>query len=314
MNNSLTEQETIRTMDGIVFEQLRKEQKSVKVNGYNDKIPMAKDIISKTVFNDAQYDEWTQHHTSPQTMVDYNLVPGEQFQGVRLNYFDRIVYSAFASLYEVGTYYVKLSTIYRTMTGNKDAKLTPEIASKISRSVTKLRTTLFEFDIREEIERMNLPLDVEEGEISANLLHLDTIRVKGNGEHEEYYEIMKEPILFFYAKLKKQILRIPLTHLKVPKLRLGDSVHLDLVYILYEEIDLIKRGKRNAVINYETLFNRLGIDVNYNDNTTKVQIKRVRKNIAEKILPYWVEQGFIVGFENHKCKTGKKINGIRIKK
>ncbi|MEE0987128.1 MAG: hypothetical protein U0L03_06375 [Succinivibrionaceae bacterium] len=131
-----------------------------------------------------------------------------------LTQYDREVHDALVTLYiDGGNEYITPHMIYRAMTGNPEAKLTPKQREDISISLNKLMHS-------------NLVIKPSEEECKAygfrpftyrsTVIQCEEVTVKVNGVIVEVYHLCIEPALYSYANLKNQICRLDIQLLNSP--------------------------------------------------------------------------------------------------
>ncbi len=220
--------------------------------------------------------------------------------------FDREILSIVSSLYAAGNEYQSPQMIFQAMSGNKEkVKLTPEIRTKIIESLRKLRSTTIEFDASQE-EKVGW---VKKGKYEGSLLPSERIEVvELNGQQVlDCIHFLRSSPLYVYAEEKNQISRVNIEMLQAPVNSTTENI--ELKFHLLRLISSMKnsKSKLKPVIRYDTLYEYLGIDENESD------IKHRKKDIRDrvkKILGFWVEKEFILGFDEEK--EGKTIAKIKI--
>jgi hypothetical protein len=210
----------------------------------------------------------------------------EEFNGIKLSKkltaFDKITYIAAGGEYYNGNRRTTLTHIYYTMGGI--TKPSSAQLEKIYKSLTKMRTASIYLDNEEESQRYNYPFYRYEG----NLLPLKMIteRTSVNGRlTDAVIEILDEPPLLRFAKMRKQVTTISVRLLQVPLNKTEDNLQL-MDYLLYR----ISRAKAKTFkILLDTLYKRAGI-------TTKKQKQRAPEKISA-LLEYYREQGTVRAYK-----------------
>ena len=221
--------------------------------------------------------------------------------------FDREILSIASSLYAAGNEYQSPQMIFQAMSGNKEkAKLTPEIRTKIIESLRKLRATTIEIDSSQE-EKAGW---IKQGKYEGSLLPSERVEaVMLNGQKViDCIHFLRNSPLYEYAEGKNQISRVNIAMLKAPVNNTTENI--ELKFHLLRLISSMKnpKSKLKPVIRYDTLYEYLQVDEN--DNDVRHKKKEIRDRV-KKILSYWVEQGFILGFEEEK-EEKNKITKVKI--
>lgn len=228
--------------------------------------------------------------------IDFGELPNVQMSKSITGY-DREVHDAIVSLYVDGeNEYVTPLMIYRTMTGNPKAKITPKIEEEISDSVTKCSITRIYIDSTEEAEAYGM----EKVRYEGNLLYTKKIVGTHKGQTSEWIQIIEKPVLYDYANDKGQVARVNIALLNTPISKNKETINLQ-GYLL-RRISSMQGSKLSKNIVYETIYKHLEITASSNSALLNKQAKIRDK--AKEILTYWKEQQFIKNFkENKKGKT-----------
>lgn len=217
--------------------------------------------------------------------------------------FDREILSIVSSLYAAGNAYQSPQMIFQAMSGNKEkVKLTPDIRAKIIESLRKLRATTIEIDASQE-EKAGW---IKKGKYEGSLLPSERVEVITlNGQKVvDCIHFLRNSPLYDYAEGKNQISRVNIEMLQAPVNNTTENI--ELKFYLLRLISSMKntKSKIKPVFRYDTIYEYLGVE-----NADKTTKKRIRDRVKE-ILRFWVEQGFILGFEEEK--EGKNIAKVKI--
>jgi hypothetical protein len=212
-----------------------------------------------------------------------------------LNSYDREIHDAIVSLYvDGGNEYITPLMIYRTMTGNPKAKITPKQFQAISDSVIKCSVTRIRIDAKDEATAYGMDRLIYEG----NLIYTKKIEGEHKGETNEWIYIMERPVLFDYAESKGQIDRANIKLLNTPVSKNEETIILQ-GYLL-RRIRTMQKSKVSRNILYETIYKQLNIEAATAGALRKKQTK-VRHTVKE-ILDYWMKEKEI---KNYKENLGK---------
>lgn len=206
--------------------------------------------------------------------------------------FDREVHDAIVSLYVDGkNEFVTPLMIYRTMTGDPKAKINPKKAEAISNSVTKCSMTRIIIDSSDEADAFEMDKLYYEG----NLIYTKKVKGEHNGKISEWIYIMEQPILYTYAKNKKQIARTDINLLNTP-INKSDEVIILQGYLL-RRILAMQGSKLNRNILYETIYKHLEISASSPGALRKKQHKV--RDMTKEILDDWVIKKFIKNYDEN---------------
>lgn len=223
-----------------------------------------------------------------------------QITGKReLTPYDREVHDAIVTLFvDGGNELITPQMIYRAMTGNPEAKLTPKQQEAISNSVNKLMySRLVIRASKEECEAYGFKKFSYEGTvIQAEKV---TATFKGS-EVAEVVHLLKEPVLYTYADKKDQIGRLDIKLLNSPVNKTEENITLQSY--LYRRILAIKSsGKISPTIIYDTVYKQIELEAASDGALRKKKLKV--RNTIKQILDYWKKQGFIKDYIENTRKT-----------
>ena len=271
-----------------------------------------KDKITKCLFNNiigaeqetsiATEGQKSKKELTAIVKIDYDKLKNIQY-GRDMSQYDKQVYDAVASL-AIDNRIVKLSTIYRAMTGNNKARLTAKSTADLSESLDKMASTRIIIDASGEKNGYKMDNYIFKG----NLLYLKSLEAEVDGVKEEFIKILDTPILYQYAKAKKQIACTDIAMLNTPINKNKES--LALQSYLMERINDMKGDFKNTQINYNTLFERLSINISGDANSRKK--RTMIRNTTKEILEYWKKENFIKDYKEYSVLGKNSITGIEI--
>lgn len=158
------------------------------------------------------------------------------------------------------------------------------------------------------------------GKIRTNLLMVEAIELDTTGGRVMGYHMLKPPIRYEYSKLLGQVASVPIKYLDVKETKIGDNHHvyatkkrvnnnrqrIAIKEYLLRRICIMKgKSKTSNRILLDTVYKEIGLDA----PTDKM--RRSIKEYIEKVLLYWIAEGFIDGYEIHK--DGRSFAGFDIK-
>lgn len=223
-----------------------------------------------------------------------------QITGKReLTPYDREVHDALVTLFVDGeNEYMTPQMVYRAMTGNPNAKLTPKAQEAISNSLNKLMYSRLVIKAsKEECDAYGFKSFKYEG----NVIQAEKVTATFKGsEVAEVYHLLKEPVLYTYAGKKNQIGRLDIKLLNSPVNKNEENITLQS-YLYRRILSIKKSGKLSPTIVYDTIYNQLEIEA-ASDASLRNKKSKIRKSI-KSILDYWKKQGFIKGYVENSRKT-----------
>lgn len=217
--------------------------------------------------------------------------------------FDREVHDAIVSLVVGGNEYITPQMIYRTLVGDKEAKLSENHRTAIRDSITKCMFTQVDLDASADAEAYGYDAYKYRGP----LLAAEMVTAKLNGQVMDAVKVLRPPVLYEYANKKNQIGRIDVKLLATPLNKTSDV--LTLQGYLHRRILTMKNPKSriSRKILYGTIFDQIG---NLKDREQKDKRTKMRAAVR-KILDYWKSEKFIEGYDEEK--RGSEFYGINIK-
>ena len=118
-----------------------------------------------------------------------------------------------------------------------------------------------------------------------------------NGQRQDCIEILTTPPLYEYAEAKKQIGRVDLKLLDSPVRKNEDVIKLQ-GYLMRRILCIKNSLKPHSTITYESLYNQLEIE---SATPGALRQKRLKvKKQAKQILDYWIDEKFIIGYEENE--------------
>ena len=231
--------------------------------------------------------------------------------GGSLSTYDKSIINGVTSLIESGNTVFSIPMLYHAMTGKQnptvDEKLYDEIASKLE----SMRRMILSIDLTEEsraqylVDESGNPLDIESLMVEGYLLPLNKMSGIINGKKTEVYQVIQQPPLYTYSKMKRQLASAPIALLNAPVN--NNSTTIPLKTYLLQRIEMMKNKKNNIVsqnILYESVYSELG-----ESEANKTRKMRIR-NYSTTILQHYVDEGYIDGYSEYR--EGRYIKGIRI--
>lgn len=199
---------------------------------------------------------------------------------------DKEVHDAVVSLYAAGNKVLSPAMVYRTMAGKNDSAFVPqEKLKEVTASIYKCMSSIISIDASEEASIYGL-----DAMYSQNLIYAKAVTLKTKGWEVNAFMLIDEPVLYKYAKMKRQVFAVPLRVLDTPPSKTNDVIVLQGYLVRIVE-SLRRPGvKLSSTILYSTLYELLDCS-----DATKQKLQRVRNNI-KAILEYWVEIGYIKGY------------------
>ena len=222
---------------------------------------------------------------------------------------DRAIHDAICSLYAAGNRYFTIDMVYRQKNGTpySELKANEEARKFIESSILKLWLTHIIIDTSEEEQAYGVKVENHE----LNLLDLEAKTIILNNNKVKCYHFLREPILFEYARKKKQIAACDASFLALPFSSTNENIRIR--DYLFQEISHMKHNKKyNRAITYEKIYAYLQVKA-----PTEASLETKRRRIRDKvcaILDAWKEphngKSFIYDYK--QVKTKGVISGVRI--
>ena len=223
----------------------------------------------------------------------------------RMNSNDDAVFRAVCSLWAAGNARFTGQAIYAAMTGNPDAKATPEWLATIDECWTRQTSTQIELDTGTvgdayKFKRWKRNRRVIEG-------GKDTVTI-GNQFGQTtttVYTMLEEPMLQTYANALNQTARFPRAMLNTPVNKTPEVIALQNV--LLDHIGAIPHISNHLL--YSTIWEKLHLQDNTPANEKRKE--KMRAHIR-KILAYWKKRGDIKDWK--EVRQGNTLHHIEIVK
>lgn len=241
-----------------------------------------------------------------------------------LTLFDRAVHNAVCSLYNSGIESFTTEQVYKIIVGDSKARFNTKIRNHVEESLMTLRNRFVIIKFGEEGKQFHLL--TQDGDeiikVSNYILPLSktTLRMR-NGQKVDAWNLLTEPPLLNYARIKRQIETIAIEQLQVP-LALTDNT-IKLREFLLRKILLVKRKSlRNGkfrknyencnILKYEDIYELFGFSMDERSNKSNVQKKRLLEK-CEVMFNYWMkETGMLAKWIYYKNKENEII-GYKLK-
>lgn len=231
---------------------------------------------------------------------------GIQITGKKeLTPYDREVHDAIVTLYVgEGNEYITPQMVYRTMTGDRKAKLHSKQKNAIINSIEKMMCSHIKLIAsKEECKAYGF----DEFSYEGVLLFAEKLTATLNNNISEAYHLLKEPVFYTCANKKNQIDRLNIKLLNSPVSKNEETIVLQ--GYLYRRILAMKSSKKmKPIIAYDTVYKHLDIQA-ASETSLRNKKAKIRKTV-KKILDYWKEQKFITDYIENNCKD--KIVSITI--
>lgn len=231
-------------------------------------------------------------------------------KAAKIKSYDQAVYNGISSLIQAGNNVFLVDDIYKAIT--QKTKPTEAQLNRIKQSMQKFAGTRIRLDVTQEVQNKMISADLNGERITNNiiedaLLHYRTFTiVTDKGTVKDAIEIISEPILYYYSRIKKEIISIPVELLELPGKATEETISLR-DYLL-REINQLKKGFRhNDIINYDNLLKYIGVDFETMKRTEKSRITATICDILDSLR----EKNFIKGYEVRNGARNKVL-GFRI--
>lgn len=199
---------------------------------------------------------------------------------------DKEVHDAVVSLYAAGNKVFSPAMVYRTMAGKSDSAFVPqEKLREVTASIHKCMSSIITIDASEEAGIYGM-----EARYSQNLIYAKSVTLRTKGWEISAFMLIDEPVLYKYAKMKRQLFSVPLRVLDSPPSKTNDIIVLQGYLIRIVETLRRPGSKLSPEILYRTLYELLDCQ-----DAPKQKLLRVRTNV-KAILDYWVEIGYIKAY------------------
>lgn len=231
--------------------------------------------------------------------------------GMVLSTYDKSIINGVTSLLECGNAVFSIPMLYHAMTGKPNPTVDEQLFEDLGGRLEKMRRMMLSIDLTEE-SRANFitdangdPLDIQNLTIEGYLLPLNKLTGVINGKKTELFQLLDNPPLYTYSKLKHQLASVPIALLGAPVN--NNATTIPLKTYLLQRVELMK-NKNNSIrannILYDSIYAELG-----DTDASKTRKMRIR-SYTTTILEHFIQQGYISGYEEYK--KGRAIAGIVI--
>lgn len=227
--------------------------------------------------------------------IDYDELKGDiQIKGRReFTPYDREVHDAIVSLYvDGGNEYLTPQMIYKTMTGNPNARLKPTQAKAISDSISKCMFSKLTIDAAKEAAAYGMDKLKYEG----NLIYAEKVTGMSKGAVLEWIHILKAPILYQYADSKSQIGRFNIKLLNSPINKTEEIIMLQ--GYLSRRVLSMQGSSLSRNIVYDTVYKYIEVSAG-SEGSLRNKKSKLRGQI-KSIFDYWIKEHFIKSYVENK--------------
>lgn len=248
--------------------------------------------------------------------IEYSKLQVDQRLQESLNGFDWEVMDAIATLYTKPGDIIYLDSIYRVILGKKTGyPVTEPQRRMVDESIEKMRKISIELKILDlyEDSSINTALrskNVKKG-ITRNYLIPCTIHEDQDSINGYTYGIrlLEEPPLLTYAKALGQISLYPPALIDTPLIKTRNVISLQS--FLLRSIDQMYRDRDygnefSAVVEAKAIYQIAGKEKNTDREKARWREK------TEKLLEYWIQKGYIDGYEVVRVTERQTVKGYRI--
>lgn len=200
----------------------------------------------------------------------------------KLEPYDKRVYLAIAAIFNDGYDVMSVQQIYNAM--GYTGRMSATDIKKINAAITKMNGAHIYIDNIAEHSVYNY----DHFKYDGVLLPMERIQAIINGQPvEAAIHIFREPPMVSFARDRKQITKLDIKLLDTPLSKTNANIQLE--DFLLEEINRIKKGKRNPKMLYTSIYEAAGI-------TQKKQKQRAPEKIKQ-LLTHYIACGHIKGYE-----------------
>lgn len=231
--------------------------------------------------------------------------------GTVLSTYDKSIINGVTSLLESGNSVFSIPMLYHAMTGKQNPTVDEQLFEEINGKLEKMRRLMINIDLTEENKAQFIPgadgemIEISDMKIEGYLLPLNKVTAVVNGKKTEVFQLLSNPPLYTYSKLKRQLASVPISLLSAPIN--NNATTIPLKTYLLQRIELMK-NKNNSIksntILYSSIYSELG-DAKAN-KTRKMRIR----TYTTTILEYFKELEYISGYSEYK--SGRSIAGVKI--
>lgn len=231
--------------------------------------------------------------------------------GGELASYDKSIVNAVTSLLESGNTMFSIPMLYHAMTGKQNPTIDDALYDEISSKIERMRRMMLSIDLTEENEahfltgKQGEQLYISDVKLEGYILPLTKISGMVNGKKTELYQIIQEPPLYTYSKMRRQLASVRISLLGAPVN--NNSTTIPLKTYLLQRIEMMKNTKNNIEscnILYSSIYKEL--DAQDAGKTKKMRIR----TYTTAILDYFIHQRYISGYNEYK--SGRTIAGINV--
>lgn len=208
-----------------------------------------------------------------------------------LTHTDMLVYFGISNLYNEGHTSFTPQMVWRMMKGNPKARVTPKQKKIVIESIDKMRQMLVDIDVTAEF--IDLYKKGEKGTpmtLNENLLYLRKATVVIQGQEQEGYQLLSQPVLDRYSRALKHI-----GYVERDLIESTGGVEDGLLnkYMIERLIGMknAKSGLHSKRILLNNVYERMDLE-----NPSRHKKMQVRNKI-EDLLNSWQQKGEIKGYE-----------------
>lgn len=231
--------------------------------------------------------------------------------GTVLSTYDKSVINGVTSLLESGNMTFSIPMLYHAMTGKQNPTVDEPLYEELSGKLEKMRRLMISIDLSEENKAQYITgedgetLEVSDMKIEGYLLPLNKVTAMLNGKKAEVFQLLSQPPIYTYSKMKHQLTSIPISLLNAPIN--NNATTIPLKSYLLQRIELMK-NKNNSMKSTTILYDSIYAEL---PGATENKTRKMRiRGYTVTILDYLKEQGYISNFAEYK--TGRAIAGIKI--
>ncbi len=222
----------------------------------------------------------------------------------RLTYFDREVVDAIATLAPF-TKVISATTIFRVISGNRDAHVTLAQRKKVEESMEKCGNYKIEIDFTNQYLEV---VPQEAGNVSSmtysgRLISFEKLKKKASNGSNTYYKILSIPPVFRFAEAIGKVRVFPLALLGTP-IKKTEQIIVLQSYLLREIGKMKQEFGYPRQILWEEVYKLLELD-----STARQLRARVRGQVAI-MLDFWVEEHFIQAYESSTKRGENRIKVV----
>lgn len=261
-------------------------------------------------------------------MVDIEDNNDITISGGKFTAIDQANLRAIEDLDVAGNKYFTADMIYRARKGYTNSEyVSPRAITAVQASINKMSNIKITIDYTNQYKLWYPERDFSKSQFRKTeaLLPLGIATVKVGGIEKTAYYLLKEPLLYEYAKTFKQVITLPSTLLNTKDVICRSSGDEDDVIVQYllTRISIMKNKKNNTgnKIAYRFFDKTKGRDGEYtglfvevgfkDEEPTPKKVMNLR-NRTKDILTSFKNKGFITGFNEYKQNGSKSYAGIEI--